>query len=410
MTTTATSGSTLDPVQETGRLHEAWARRSATIDDPLADLLRHLHAEVPYYRGGRAGRLAGLPVVDRALHRARGDEFRAVGTTPAYTITSSGSTGEPLAVGLDEAAWYAVNYHFFSQIVELAGVPTETFHPGAVAVAFVSNKPSRRAFVRPLPGLRHGLYARVQLDAPADRLAALFDRLRPPVLYGKPTYLLDLRQALLRAGVDRPTWTPRLLLTSGEPLHRDDRARLTGYFGAPLVDALASTEGGLIAATRPDEPEYDVFGDNVRLEVRTDGGPVAATGEGELLVTNLVYRDTVFARYRTGDRAVLAPGRVDGAQRLARLWGREPREVRFRTGTVPADTLTDRLGLLPGLADFQVRTAPSGAVLRWTPDDVPADPEPALREVMAELLPGEDVRYERCARITPPGGKKRRFV
>ncbi|MFF0174343.1 phenylacetate--CoA ligase family protein [Micromonospora profundi] len=409
MTTTATSGAGLDPVQETDRLHRAWSHRSANLGDPVADLLGHLHDKVPYYRGGRGGRLPGLPVVDRALYRARGDEFRAAGATPAYTITSSGSTGEPLEVGLDEAAWYAVNYHFFHQIVELADVPMETFHAGSVAVAFVSNKPSRRAVVRPLPELRHGLYARVQLAAPAADLAALFDRLRPAILYGKPTYLLDLRLALLQAGVTCPTWAPRLLLTSGEPLHSDDRARLTGYFGAPLVDALASTEGGLIAATRPDEPEYEVFGDNVRLEVRTGEGSVAAAGEGELLVTNLIYRDMVFARYRTGDRAVLDPGRADGIQRLARLWGREPQEVRFRTGPILAETLTGRLGFLPGLADFQVRMEPVGAVLRWMPDGIGADPEPALREVMAELLPREDVRYERCARITPLGGKKRRF-
>jgi phenylacetate-coenzyme A ligase PaaK-like adenylate-forming protein len=233
------------------------------------------------------------------------------------------------------------------------------------------------------------------------------------VLYGKPTYLLDLRTALIGQGMDRAPWQPRLLLVSGEPLHPDDRARLTGYFGAPVVDALASTEGGLIAATRPDGRTYRVFGENVRLEVLDGSGRIAPSGRGELVLTNLVNRSTVFARYRTGDLAELETA-PDGSQRLLQLRGREPETVRFRTGEVPADEVTRVVGFLPGLADFQfvVRGRDRTAV-RWSAEASCSDTEAleaALRQAVSGLLPGEDLELEQCARITPLGGKKRRFL
>jgi phenylacetate-coenzyme A ligase PaaK-like adenylate-forming protein len=401
-----------DPIHETIRVHQSWLRRP-TGGDPVDNLVRYLRTAIPFYRGLPSQDLAGLPIVDRALYQARGTDFRPVGSAAPYALTSSGSTGEPLTVTLDEVAWYAVNYHFFAQVGRLAGLPADTFRRGEVAVLFVSNKPARDSFVRPLPALNHGLYVRVQMGADPAGVAALYDRLRTGVLYGKPTYLLDLRSALLAQGLARPPWSPRLLLVSGESLHRDDRERLTGYFGAPVVDALASTEGGLVAATRPDSDGYEVFGDNVRLEVLAADGTVGTTGVGELLVTNLVYRDTVFARYRTGDQAELETAEADGSQRLLRLWGRERRSIRFHTARLPTDLLTDRLGFLPGMGDFQVDTAGAGGtLLRWTPEAHDGDPEALHRELRTaihDLLPDEDVVFERCERITPLGGKKRRF-
>ncbi|MEU2246308.1 hypothetical protein [Streptomyces sp. NPDC019224] len=330
-----------------------------------------------------------------------------------YTLSSSGTTGNPLNVTLDDAAWYAVNYYFFAQIRDHAGLPEDLFQRGRPAVLFVSNKPGRPSFVRPLPSLNDGLYLRFQLPESADAVLPVLRKFPAPVLYGKPTYLLELRTALLGLGLARAPWHPRLLLVSGEPLHADDRRRLTDYFGAPVIDALASTEGGLIAATEPDGTTYRVFGENVRLEVLDEQGGTSASGTGELVLTNLVNHSTAFVRYRTGDRAELATG-PDGTQRLTRLWGREPETVRFRTRELPADEVTRALGFLPGLADFQLARRPDdgGTLLRWAAEttyDAPDALAAALRDALAGLLPDEDVRWERCARITPPGGKKRRF-
>ncbi|WP_157531458.1 hypothetical protein [Kitasatospora sp. Root107] len=355
--------------------------------------------------------------MDRAVHQTDGGRFRPAAATatggPGYRLSSSGTTGRPLEVTLDDAAWYAVNYHFFAQIRDLAGLPPETFRRGVPAVLFVSNKPGRPSFVRPLPSLDNGLYLRLQLPESGQDTLALLQKFQAPVLYGKPTYLLDLRAALLGQGAERAPWQPELLLVSGEPLHPDDRARLTSYFGAPVVDALASTEGGLIAATEPDGATYRVFGENVRLEVLDATGQVDENGRGELVLTNLANRSTVFARYRTGDHAELATA-ADGTQRLLRLHGREPETVRFRTAELSADEVTRAIGFLPGLADFQfVLGERDRTLLRWSAEASctdPGVPAAALREAVAGLLPAEDPELEQCARITPPGGKKRRFL
>jgi phosphoenolpyruvate mutase len=398
------------PIQDVERLHRAWSNRPA-CPDPVGALIRQLRDEVPFYRGTTAEELTDLPIVDRGRYRDLSSEFRSVRAAPAHTLVSSGSTGEPLTIALDDASWYAVNYHFFAQIGSLARLAPEKFDADRLAVLFVSNKPSRSSFVSPVPSLGYRLYARVQM-LPGSDVVGMYSRLRATVLYGKPTYLLDLRAALLAHGIVSPPWCPELILVSGESLHADDRQRLTDYFSAPVVDALASTEGGLIAATPPGGAHHHVFSDNVRLEVITDDGVARAAGVGELVLTNLVYRDTVFARYRTGDRVELDTD-ADASQYLLRLWGREPRSLRFRQRNVTTDVLTDRVGFLPGLADFQIETGPDRATLRWVGDVDGPDPEEmhrTLRIVLADLLPDEDIRFERRERITPLGGKKRRFL
>ncbi|MBT2399353.1 hypothetical protein [Streptomyces sp. ISL-100] len=396
------------------RSRQTWEERPRPASPATAyeEFLKYLRTCVPYYRDLDAA--AELPLVGRSDHQDDGGRFRAEPADgPQYRLSSSGTTGRPLDVTLDDPAWYAVNYHFFAQIRELAGLPRDAFRRGAPGVVFVSNKPGRPSFVRPLPPLDDALYLRLQLPESGADTLALFQKFQAPVLYGKPTYLLDLRAALLGQGAVRPPWRPQLILVSGEPLHADDRERLTGYFEAPIVDALASTEGGLIAATAPDGATYHVFGENVRLEVLGGSGRPAPGGRGELVLTNLVNRSTVFARYRTGDLAELETAE-DGTQRLLALRGREPEKVRFRTAELPADEVTRAVGFVPGLADFQfVLSDPDRTLLRWSPEAACADPgvlAAALRDAVAGLLPAEHPDLEQCARITPLGGKKRRFL
>lgn len=399
-----------ESVADVIRLRAAWSAVQPPSADAAKNLLTYAGATVPFYQGVGAEQLSELPIVDRKAYENDVAEFSSGASTGKYSLTSSGTTGTPLTVTLDDASWYAVNYHFFTQIRELAGLPDDVFRPGELAVLFVSNKPGRESFVRPLPALNSGLYARIQLDL-SVRSARAFTRLPAQILYGKPTYLLDLRAVLLAEGIASPPWSPRLILVSGEPLHADDRARLTDYYGAPVMDALASTEGGLIAATRPGEDCHRVFSSNVRLEVLTDEGAVRDSGVGELVLTNLVYRDTVFLRYRTGDRAELETG-ADGSQRLPHLWGREPRTLRFGPRRLETRELTERLGSLPGMGDFQIVSRVDAALLRWMPDAGCREPEAlrrSLRAAVDELLPDHEVEFELCARITPPGGKKRRF-
>lgn len=394
---------------------KSWTARNQTAGSGnyADDFLRYVRAKIPFYRDLDPS-AARCPLTSRADYRRDITLFQP--TPPpalAYTLTSSGTTGEPLRVLLDEPTWYAVNHHYFTQVSELAGLPPGTFEPGRPAVLFVTNKPGRRPAVIPLPALNNGIYLRMPLTARPGAMLAAFRRFRVPALYGKPSYLLDLREALIRDGAMQPPWQPLLLLVSGESLFPDHERRLSAYFGAPVIDALSSTEGGLIAARLPGSGYYQVFADNVRLEIRTEAGDTRASGTGEIILTNLLNRATVFVRYRTGDTATLLTD-ASAIQRLAGLAGREPAALPLPGGPLPTGELDARLSVLPGLGDYQVEATPGGlAVLRWAPDVLCEDESElanALRRELADVLPDGTVRLERQDRITPPGGKKRRYL
>jgi phenylacetate-coenzyme A ligase PaaK-like adenylate-forming protein len=390
---------------------DAWVRRrDRDGSDPYTAALAHARAAVPFYRDRTDD---DLPLVSRSDLQHDPAAFRA-GTGHPRSLSSTGTTGSPLTVDLDAAAWYAVNYHFFAQVYALIGAdfPAE----GRISVVFVSNKPGRTGFVCPMPSLGHGVYVRLQLDALAANPIDTYARLAAPILYGKPTYLLDLRTALIRAGAARPPWSPRMLLVSGEKLDPDDERRLSGYFGAPVTDAYASTEGGLIAARPPGATAYHVFGDNVRLEVLDASGSAAMDGRGELVVSNLVNRATSVLRYRTGDHGTLVGG--DGGQLLTELRGREPDTL---PGGIATGPVTDALGAIDGIGDFQIEVGRHGSatsrgdgvIARFTAD-VTCDDVPALAKAFGDeidrLLPDLPVTVEHLSRITPPGGKKRRYL
>jgi hypothetical protein len=317
-------------------------------------------------------------------------------------------------VPVDQATWYGLNVHFFEQIREAAGLDRSSFRQGRPGVLFVSNKPGRPGFVRPLPALSDALYARLPLDADPARTVALFPKLRAPILYGKGSYLLELRMLLGGGRGGRSPWSPEMLLVSGERLYPDDRERLVSFFGAPIVNAYASTEGGLIAASRPDDDQLRIFAENSRLEVLCDDGEIRTGGAGEIVVTNLLYRGTVFARYRTGDRGTLATDAMTSSQLLTGLSARDDERLSFATARLTAAAIAARLAGIAGLLDYQVEADPSGrSNVRWTAE--PNGPPPGavaaqLSIAWAELLPEERVELLFEERLTPAGGKKRRFV
>jgi phenylacetate-coenzyme A ligase PaaK-like adenylate-forming protein len=380
------------------------------------DLLGFARAKIPFYRSASVD-WAALPVVERKQYVERPSEFcsEMEDEESVYDLTSSGTTGPALKVVLDDDAWSAVNFRFFEHVRIAAGLDGKLFQRGRPGVLFVSNKPGRPSFVRVLPSLAQSLYVRMQLPEEAARARCAYLRLQAPILYGKPSYLLELRSALIAAGDAMAPWSPALVLVSGESLYGDDRRRLETFFRAPLMDALASTEGGLIAVKAAESDVYRVVGENVWLEIIDRDGAVRDTGEGELVLTNLVYRHMVFLRYRTGDVADLYTDADSGDQSLLRLRGREPATLTFGSQSLQTDRVTQAFEGMPGLGDFRLTATPDGAVLlRWSPEphqEIDRDAvTAALLGHVETWLPGHAVAIECAEVLTAKGGKKRRFV
>lgn len=380
------------------------------------DLLDFARARTPFYRSAGSDWQA-LPIVGRKDYVEQSSAFRSEisGDGRIYELKSSGTTGPALTVVLDDDAWSSVNFRFFEQIRVAAGLDNALFQRGQPGVLFVSNKPGRHSFVKVMPSLAHSLYVRMQLPEQVARTRDAYLRFRAPILYGKPSYLLGLRSALMAAGHPIAPWSPALVLVSGESLHNDDRRRLETFFRAPLMDALASTEGGLIAVKAAEDDRYRVVGENVWLEIIDDDGSVHDNGEGELVLTNLIYRQMVFLRYRTGDVADLRTDADSGHQSLLRLRGRVPATLMFGPQSLQTDRVTRAFADMPGLGDFRLTAHPDGAaLLQWSPEpcqDIDhMTVTAALRGHLEAWLPGHALTVEPVEALTAKGGKKQRFV
>lgn len=92
--------------------------------------------------------------------------------------------------------------------------------------------------------------------------------------------------------------------TMGEPVDEDLRMLLKNRLGVPLVDVYSAQEIGHIAFQCPDEPEYHVLSEFVKLEIlRADNSPCDIGESGRVVVTHLQNLGMPLIRYDLGDRA-----------------------------------------------------------------------------------------------------------
>jgi phenylacetate-coenzyme A ligase PaaK-like adenylate-forming protein len=392
-----------------------WRRRRAVAGDRLAAFLAHVTARVPFYRD-TAARLDDFPPVTRELLARRRREFLAeggAGELPHFARTS-GSTGEPLTVEFDRAAWYDFNHDTYTRIARLVPGLAERMTPGRTGVVLVTNELSRVERTVVLVGLRGALLRCVVVgrDEAADR--QLIGWLRsepPPLLYGKSSYLRDLAAADARSPGGRIR--AGAILTSGENLFPDVRAALECWFGCAVHDAYISCEGGLIAAECGERCGLHVEEERVHLEVATEQG-VRPEGRGELLLTNPSNWRMAFVRYRIGDTGVLSVRRCGCGRQgplLEVLAGREATSFDTAAGPIAPATLDPVFQAL-GAADYQVEEIGQRAYrVRWVAGAA-ASPEldRLLAARLADRLPGCALTVAPAASLLKRGGKLRRYV
>lgn len=218
-------------------------------------------------------------------------------------ISTSGSSGNKTNIDLDPASWFAVNFGYFWNVMDVLGYDANEIKKFKIGVMFVSNKTGRNSFQCANPILNDSLYFRLQLGS--DVLACkeelkLFFKMPSYILYGKPSYLIHLRKILLALGLEKSPWTPGFVLTSGESLYTDQKIKIEHFFGAPVVDAVSSSESGLMALRHGSQDTYKIVDKNlsVGLQKQRDSGLQAY---GYVISSNLAYTGTVFLNYLTED-------------------------------------------------------------------------------------------------------------
>ena len=265
--------------------------------------LRHAFATVPYYR--RAWAAAGVhpadvktlddlqhfPVLTKADIRAHAAELfsEAYRGKKVRTKTTSGSTGVPLAIKLDEpgAQWKTActmradqwsGYRLGQRVAKVWGNP-EYRHFGLRGR--LTNHLVDRAIYLDTIGLTEG---RIK------EFVAELRRHRPGLLFGHAHSLYLLACALKKANID--DIRPNGIVSTAMPLHDYQRVVIEAVFGVPATNRYGCEEVSLIACQCEKSKGLHVAAESVYAEP-ADAGP--------LLLTDLSNFAMPLIRYKVGD-------------------------------------------------------------------------------------------------------------
>jgi len=361
-----------------------------------------------------------FPLISRADIQSRPSDFVSDVLPPAardfYAKTSGTSSGNPLTVRLDLAAWYELNHETFATVAR--GIPGvwALMQSGQPGVELVTNERNRLPGAIILLSAGCALLTRRMIGAgDADDLAVLQALRKPfPILYGKASYLQQLAELDQRAAGAAARVCPSAILVSGENLFPDAREELESWFRCPVFDAYTSAEGGLIGLQCAHSQGLHLQSPSRQIQVLTAAGEVSEEGSGELILTNHVNWAMPFIRYRTGDWGTLARacscGRPGPA--LVEFSGREAVEFKTPSVTVSPERLSAILRAFP-IKDYHLtQRAPAAFELKWVPSSTTVSVsglEPALRIELGHALGDVSLDMHAVDTLRKPGAKSERY-
>ncbi|MDI6773244.1 MAG: hypothetical protein QME77_11760 [bacterium] len=285
----------------------------------LRALIRWAYDTVPYYRrvmdqtGVSPGDIRGLgdlpllPVLRRREIRVHLDALvsERVSKKDLLRRASSGTTGTPVWFYRDRRAlpferaslWHDLGWAgvtaadptlFVRRQVDNQGVRKWTRWNWLVGSAFLP------------PELLYGL-------TPVSVVEAV-DRVGPVVIYGYPSLLHLLAQAVLRSGRLLRV-RPRCVLYDAEQMGEDTRDLLGQALGAPIFSRYGAREFSAGVAKTCDHGRWHLNTEGFVVEV-VSGEPGDPHGtpaaEGRLVITDLRNHAMPFVRYEIGDAGIAA--------------------------------------------------------------------------------------------------------
>jgi phenylacetate-CoA ligase len=393
----------------------------------LRRLLRHAATTVPLYRELFAGKrlhiedvggtadLPQLPLLSKSDIRTHGaamvsERFRGCSL---HTKKTSGSTGVPLAVQLDEDGLR------WKRACTLRSDEWSGWSRGQRVAKVWGNPEYRRHGLKGL--LRNVFFDRaIHLDTLRMDEAALrqfanhLSRTRPELIFGHAHSVFLLADFLASQGL--PVHRPRGIITTAMVLHDWQRQRIEAVFGCAVTNRYGCEEVSLIACECERHRGLHVNADGVIIEVIKDGGPAPPGTPGAIVVTDLANFAMPIIRYQVGDVGVLTDRQCPcgrGLPMLEAIEGREADYVVTAAGElISGISLTENFAVLvPGVAQIQiVQQEVRRFLFRIVrAADFTAASEQKIAELVAERFgPGTDYRCEFVNRIPQePSGKYR---
>jgi phenylacetate-CoA ligase len=394
--------------------------------DAVQAQIRHAYATVPFYRrrfaeaGLRPADLSTpddyqrLPVLTKADIRAHGAALRSTSFRGAalHRKETSGSTGVPLVVYVDEAS------HQHKRGCTLRADEWSGWRFGERVAKLWGDRGGLR------PGwrgrLRNRLLERVTYldtlkitDAALAGFAAELRRAPPSLIFGHAHSVYLFAEYVRRAGV---VLRPRGVISAAMVLHSWQRRAIEKAFACRVTNRYGCEEVSLIACECERHDGLHVNADGVYVELLRDGQPVGVGEPGSVVVTDLTNRAMPLLRYQVGDVACWSArpcpcGR--GLPLLERVEGREADYVVTPSGElISGISLTDHLAVhIPGVAQVQIiQEEVSRLVFRIVrgPDFGPASLHRLRSLVVERFGPGVEFSCEYPERIPQePSGKYR---
>lgn len=268
-------------------------------------MVEYAFENVPFYQDfyGNVGFCKGdlrtwadfekLPILTKSMLRDHFPKNVAKDFDPdkLYGVRTSGSSGIPLTVVLDDHRAHIDTLHRIRQFEILAGqtIPTDSWlynihHSGWWYTSM------------------QGLYPTFSLrqDCPLESMTEHILKLKPSVISGLPSVLMDLAVYLQQKNIILKDYGILCVSTNSEASSWRERRRMQDIFGVPVGDEYSSEELGLIA-TECYHSQYHLVEDECYIEILNL--TESQDGFGSVIGTDLWNIAMPILRYDQGDLA-----------------------------------------------------------------------------------------------------------
>jgi phenylacetate-CoA ligase len=317
--------------------HLQWTR--------LHSLLRHAHANCPYYRRrfDAAGvypddlrspeDLSALPALEKRDIQEHGPDLVARGWPADDLIRNQtgGSTGTPIRfyLGRDRKCSRAA-----ATLRHNRWAGWEVGDPAAVIWGAPRDRPGSTVRAR-----LHAALTREPLwldcgaltESSMDAFHRALSRARPKIIQAYAGAAGLFARWLEATG--KTPHRPHSLVTSAEVLTDDDRALLERVFGCRVFNRYGCREVSVIASECDAHAGLHVMAEGLYVEVDAGGRPARPGEVGSVLVTDLLNPAMPLIRYRIGDMASPAAGACPCGRNLPRLEKLAGRVTEFLVGS-----------------------------------------------------------------------------
>ena len=327
-----------------------------------------------------------------------------------YKISTSGSTGIPLEI----------YFSWMEQAFKIARWLRVLFLNGySIRDRVMSLTTSARLNEGITVLQKFGLLRRlaVSYHIPFEKIADIFLKYKPHVLYGNRSHLELLANELIKQKIRLKNL--KLVVVAAEMLRQHNRDLFRKAFGIEVIEAYGSMEMGIIAFETQARDGLHLCDDLTIIEFLDEKGRDAKPGEtARVIVTDLLGTTMPFIRYEQGDLAEFAlfqNSRGVYERRITRIMGRDEDKIILPDKTVRNfHIFYEVMDMFPQILQFRViqKKVDLFYIYIAAKQDYFKEIEEIIINMLSNNFPAECVfKLLRVDSIPPdPGGKIRMFI